>query len=86
MSTIVLKRKLYEKMLKWKEKHAPDYVLFIKGARRTGKTTLVEEFAKKEYKSFVTVNFQKVDENIKNLFINSMEDLDSFFNIIKGFY
>ena len=42
----ILKRKAYDKIKSWKENHAPDYALFIKGARRTGKTTLVEEFGK----------------------------------------
>lgn len=45
---IVLKRKIYNKLLEWKEKYAPDYVLFLKGARRVGKTTIAEEFGKKE--------------------------------------
>ncbi|MDY2746226.1 MAG: AAA family ATPase [Bacilli bacterium] len=56
---IILKRKIYDKMLVWKNEHAPDYALFIKGARRTGKTTIAEELGAKEYKSFITINFQK---------------------------
>ena len=40
MSKMVLKRKVYAKMLEWKEKYAPEYALFIKGARRVGKTTI----------------------------------------------
>ena len=56
---VVLKRKIYDKLKEWKEKYAPDYVLFLKGARRVGKTTIAEDFGKKEYKSFVTINFQR---------------------------
>ena len=56
---IILKRKIYDKMLVWKNEHAPDYALFIKGARRTDKTTIAEELGAKEYKSFITINFQK---------------------------
>lgn len=83
---MILKRKAYEKMLKWKSDYAPDYVLFIKGARRTGKTTLAEEFGKNEYKSYITINFQKVNDEIRDLFKNSLEDLDYFFNIIQAHY
>ncbi|MCI5745441.1 MAG: AAA family ATPase [Erysipelotrichaceae bacterium] len=83
---IVLKRKIYDKMLVWKNEHAPDYALFIKGARRTGKTTIAEEFGKKEYKSFITINFQKASDEVKNLFVNGLMDLDLFFITIEKVY
>ena len=79
MDEIILKRKAYEQMLEWKNSHAPDYALFLKGARRTGKTTLAEELGKNEYKSFIKIDFQEVSDNIKDLFVNNLMDLDDFF-------
>ena len=55
MADITLKRKLYDHLLKWKDEYAPEYVLFIKGARRVGKTTLAENFGEKEYKSYISI-------------------------------
>ena len=83
---IILKRKAYNKMQQWKSEHAPDYALFIKGARRTGKTTLAEELGKNEYKSFITVNFQEANDDIKNLFVNGLMDLDLFFSTLELVY
>ena len=83
---IILKRKAYKKIVEWKNKHTPDYALFIKGARRIGKTTLVEEFAKNEYKSFITINFQQANDDIKDLFINGLMDLDNFFSTLEIVY
>jgi predicted AAA+ superfamily ATPase len=83
---VILKRKIYDKILEWKEKYAPDYVLFLKGARRVGKTTIAEEFGKRQYKSFITVNFQRANDTIKDLFVNGLMDLDYFFNVLQMQY
>lgn len=83
---VVLKRKIYNKLAEWKENYAPDYALFLKGARRVGKTTIAEEFGEKEYKSFITINFQRANEAIKDLFVNGLMDLDYFFNVIQMQY
>ena len=83
---VILKRKAYSKMLEWKKEHAPDYALFLKGARRTGKTTLAEELGKNEYKSFITINFQEASDDVKNLFTNNLMDLDDFFSKIELIY
>lgn len=83
---VVLKRKIYDKLKEWKEKNAPDYVLFLKGARRVGKTTIAEDFGEKEYKSFVTINFQCANDSVKDLFVNGLMDLDYFFNVIQMQY
>ena len=45
-----LKRKIYEKLLEWKEKYSNNYALLIEGARRIGKSTIVERFAEENYK------------------------------------
>ncbi len=80
------KRKIYEKMIKWKDEYAPNYALFLKGARRVGKSTLALKFAKEEYKSYIEIRFDKAPNEIKDLFINSLEDLDSFFNKLQVHY
>ena len=83
---IILKRKIYNKILEWKEKYAPDYALFLKGARRVGKTTIAEEFGKSQYKTFITINFQRANDTIKDLFVNGLMDLDYFFNVLQMQY
>ena len=83
---IVLKRKIYNEIKKWKEEYAPEYALFIKGARRVGKTTIAEDFGKKEYKSYITINFQEANDTVRDIFVNSLMDLDYFFNVIQMQY
>ena len=85
-SRIVLERKIYQQMKEWKNSYAPQYALFIKGARRVGKTTVAEAFGKKEYKSFITISFQEANDVIKGLFVNSLLDLDYLFNVIQMQY
>ncbi len=74
----VFKRKLYGKLLEWKTKHAGRYAILVEGARRVGKSTLVEEFAKKEYKSYILIDFSEVSKDIKDCF-DDIADLDRFF-------
>ena len=75
------KRKLYSKMLRWKEQWKGKYALLIEGARRVGKSTLVEQFAKKEYKTYILIDFSKSSPQISELF-NDLNDLDFFFLIL----
>ena len=74
----VFKRKLYDKLLEWKCKYAGRYAILIEGARRVGKSTLVEEFAKKEYKTYLLIDFSEVSKDIKDCF-DDIADLDRFF-------
>jgi len=83
---IEFKRKVYDKMIEWKNKYAPDYALFLKGARRVGKSTLAQKLGNEQYKSYIEIRFDKAPQEIKDLFINSLEDLDNFFNTIQVFY
>ena len=75
---MVFKRKLYDEMLRWKQMWQGKYALLINGARRVGKSTLVEEFAKKEYKSYILIDFSKTSRQINELF-EDMMDLNFFF-------
>ncbi len=83
---IEFERKVYKEMLWWKQNKAPDYALFLKGARRVGKSTLARRLGKNEYRSYIEIRFDKAPNEIKDLFINSLEDLDEFFNKIQVFY
>ena len=53
----MFKRKIYKQMLAWKEESNGKTALLIEGARRIGKSTVVEEFVKTEYKSYIIVDF-----------------------------
>lgn len=74
----VFKRKLYGKLLEWKIKYAERYAILVEGARRVGKSTLVEEFAKNEYKSYILIDFSEASKDIKDCF-DDIADLDRFF-------
>ena len=78
METKVFRRKLYDKMLQWKAERGGSTALLIKGARRVGKSTLAETFAKNEYDSYLFIDFTEVSQDIRDLF-NDISDLDSLF-------
>ena len=80
---IYLKRKIYDKLLEWKRTSNGKTALLIEGARRVGKSTIVEEFAKNEYKSYILIDFNNASNDIKNLFINERNDLDYIFQQLK---
>ena len=86
MPEIEFKRKVYEKMLEWKEKRAPNYALFLRGPRRVGKSTLANRLGIEKYKSFIEIRFDKAPDEIKNLFVNSLEDLDDLFEKLQVHY
>jgi len=72
------KRKAYDKLLEWKENYANEYAALLEGARRVGKSTIAENFAKNEYKSFIVLDFSKVSDNIRSIF-EDIDNLDLFF-------
>ena len=74
----MFKRKIYSKMLEWKRDSAGRTALLIEGARRIGKSTVVEEFAKNEYKSYVLIDFAKASKEVRNLF-EDVSDLNYLF-------
>lgn len=61
---MIFKRKVYDKLLHWKERYAARYAVLLEGARRVGKSTIAEEFARKEYKSYIIIDFSKSAGNI----------------------
>ncbi|WP_044266283.1 ATP-binding protein [Bacteroides timonensis] len=83
---MIFKRKLYNKLLVWKQQAAGTKALLIEGARRIGKSTLVEEFAKSEYQSYLLIDFNKISDSVISAFNNYMNDLDTFFLILSSEY
>lgn len=79
------RRKVYGKMLEWKTTSKGRSALLLEGARRIGKSTIVEEFAKKEYSSYILIDFNEASQDVKDLFENLM-DLDYIFLYLQNIY
>lgn len=75
----IFKRKAYDKLLKWKQESNGKTALLIEGARRIGKSTLVEQFAKNEYESYILIDFANVNPEINSLIENHISNLNYFF-------
>lgn len=82
----VFKRKIYNRLLDWKQSVSGSKALLIEGARRTGKSTIVEEFAKLEYKSHILIDFNTASEVVKSAFNNYLSDLNTFFMLLSSEY
>ena len=78
MGQNVFKRKIYDKMLRWKTERQGSTALLIQGARRTGKSTIAEEFAKREYESYILIDFVEAPQSVRELF-EDISDLDKLF-------
>lgn len=85
MSKRKFRRKVYGKMLEWKTTSKGRSALLLEGARRIGKSTIVEEFAKKEYSSYILIDFNEASQDVKDLFENLM-DLDYIFLYLQNIY
>lgn len=84
-NTIYFKRKIYDTMLKWKSEREGKTALLIQGARRIGKSTIAEEFARHEYKSYILIDFSKVSKEVHDLF-NDISDLNYLFLRLQFIY
>ena len=84
---MIFKRKVYEKLLEWKDLWAGTSAVLLEGARRIGKSTIVEEFAKNEYDDYMILDFARENIDIRDNFIENMDDLNAFFRtlfLLKG--
>lgn len=81
-----MKRKIYRQLLDWKNNRKGEVALLIEGARRIGKSYIVEEFAKNEYSSYILIDFNKASTKVKRWFVDYMEDLDTFFELLEQHY
>ena len=85
MGTRVFKRKIYDRLLEWKQRSEGRSALLVQGARRIGKSTIVEEFARNEYSSYLAIDFNKASNAVKSLFDDLM-DLDFLFLQLQTIY
>ncbi|WP_315352966.1 AAA family ATPase [Phocaeicola abscessus] len=84
----IFKRKLYDRLLEWKRVKNGKSAILIEGARRVGKSTLVEQFAKNEYESYILIDFNEASNEVKSLFNNLMNkdflflQLQALYNVV----
>lgn len=81
----IFKRKIYSKMLEWKQKRDGSTALLIKGARRVGKSTIAEEFAKNEYESYIAIDFADAPAALWEA-VENISDRDNFFMQLQFIY
>lgn len=81
----IFKRKLYERLLEWKRVKNGQSAILIEGARRVGKSTLIEQFAKNEYESYILIDFNVASDEVKSLF-NNLMNMDYIFLQLQALY
>lgn len=84
---MAFKRKIYDRLLEWKQLSAGKSAILIEGARRVGKSTIVEEFAKREYEDYMILDFAKEGKEIRQNFEENIGNMDVFFQnlfLLKG--
>ena len=74
-----MKRKIYQELLRWKQQEQGQVALLIDGARRIGKSYIVEEFARNEYESYLLIDFARAEQEVKDYFSVYRNDLDALF-------
>ena len=81
----IFKRKLYDRLLEWKRVQNGKSAILIEGARRVGKSTLVEQFAKNEYESYILIDFNEASDEVRSLF-NDLMNKDYIFLQLQALY
>ena len=81
----MLKRKIYNELVSWKKNNGAT-AMMIDGARRVGKSYIAEKFAAAEYKSYLLIDFNRAPKEVTDLFENYLNDLDTLFMYLSGFY
>ena len=81
-----MKRKIYQQLLDWKQNRKGDVALLIEGARRIGKSYIVEAFARQEYESYLLVDFSKVNPQVMEFFNLYLDDLDTLFMNLEVYF
>ena len=82
----MMKRKIYQQLIEWKEQRHGEVALLIEGARRIGKSYIVEEFGRNEYDSYLVVDFNKAPQMVHEWFDLYLEDLDTLFLYLSQHY
>lgn len=83
---MILKRKIYDKLMDWKRECNGTKAVLIEGARRIGKSTICEEFGKREYKSYLVVDFARAGSEVKDYFEKYLNDMDTLFMLLSAAY
>ena len=81
-----MRRKVYEKLLEWKQKSSGQSAVLLQGARRVGKSYIAREFAEKEYSSYILIDFNLADQQVRDMFLHDIGDLDTFFLMLSTLY
>ena len=81
-----MKRKIYDRLLEWKNKDNGSSAILIEGARRIGKSYIAEAFARNEYETYILVDFSTAPKEISDLFEYYLHDLDEIFDRLQVFY
>ena len=81
-----MKRKIYQTLLKWKKERRGEVALLIEGARRIGKSHIVEAFGRDEYDSYILVDFSKVSPQVMEFFDLYLDDLDTLFQNLELYF
>ena len=82
---MILKRKIYSKLLNWKNECQGTKAIMVEGARRIGKSTIVEKFAKQEYESYILIDFAKKDKVVEEYFNQYLNKLDDLFMLLSTY-
>lgn len=82
----MLKRKALDELKTWKNQSNGRKALLVEGARRVGKSTSVEEFARREYDSYLIIDFARLPKDVRDIFETQRDDLDTFFMLLSTYY
>ena len=78
-------RRAYSRLLQWKAESKGRRALLLEGARRVGKSTLAKAFAENEYKANLFIDFAQASDDLKNLFLQSRSNIDTFFTYLQAY-
>lgn len=81
-----MKRKVYQQLIEWKTKRHGEVALLVEGARRVGKSYIVEEFGRREYESYLLIDFNKAPQMVKEWFDLYLDNLDTLFLYLSQYY
>lgn len=81
-----MKRKMYNYLVKWKKRTNGTSALLVQGARRVGKSYIVEDFAKSEYRSYILIDFNKADDAVRDIFEHDLNNMDMLFQKLSTLY
>jgi len=83
---MIFERKAYQMLKEWKQTTSGKRALLIEGARRVGKSTLAEEFAKREYKSYLLIDFAHASKKVLSYFEDYKDSFDELFLLLSTEY